>query len=102
MALGVLLMLLNFGLSLVSRWLVSRQRKVLAKRMNDMTELDEPHRNRPRPCATRSAASRTRRAGATPLMSRIMISLCALALAIAAVPLVLLICQLFQRGLRSV
>jgi phosphate transport system permease protein len=30
MALGVLLMLVNFGLSLVSRWLVSRQRKVLA------------------------------------------------------------------------
>ncbi len=31
MALGVLLMLLSFSLSLVSRWLVSRQRKVLAK-----------------------------------------------------------------------
>jgi phosphate transport system permease protein len=30
MALGVLLMLLNFGLSLVSRWLVRRQRRVLA------------------------------------------------------------------------
>jgi phosphate transport system permease protein len=30
MALGVLLMLVNFGLSLISRWLVSRQRKVLA------------------------------------------------------------------------
>jgi len=30
MALGVLLMLLSFGLSLVSRWLVNRQRKVLA------------------------------------------------------------------------
>jgi phosphate transport system permease protein len=30
MALGVLLMLLNFALSLVSRWLVLRQRKVLA------------------------------------------------------------------------
>ncbi len=30
MALGVLLMLLNFALSLVSRWLVRRQRKVLA------------------------------------------------------------------------
>jgi len=31
MALGVLLMLLSFALSLVSRWLVSRQRKVLAR-----------------------------------------------------------------------
>ena len=31
MALGVLLMLLNFGLSLVSRWLVRRQRLVLAR-----------------------------------------------------------------------
>jgi phosphate transport system permease protein len=31
MALGVLLMLLSFSLSLVSRWFVSRQRKVLAK-----------------------------------------------------------------------
>jgi len=30
MALGVLLMIVNFGLSLISRWLVSRQRKVLA------------------------------------------------------------------------
>ncbi len=30
MALGVLLMLVNFGLSLISRWLVTRQRKVLA------------------------------------------------------------------------
>ena len=30
MALGVLLMLISFSLSLVSRWLVSRQRKVLA------------------------------------------------------------------------
>jgi phosphate transport system permease protein len=30
MALGILLMLLNFGLSLISRWLVGRQRKVLA------------------------------------------------------------------------
>ncbi len=30
MALGVLLMLVNFGLSLISRWLVVRQRKVLA------------------------------------------------------------------------
>jgi phosphate transport system permease protein len=31
MALGVLLMLLSFSLSLVSRWLVSRQRKVMAQ-----------------------------------------------------------------------
>jgi phosphate transport system permease protein len=30
MALGILLMLVNFGLSLISRWLVSRQRRVLA------------------------------------------------------------------------
>jgi phosphate transport system permease protein len=30
MALGILLMLVNFGLSLISRWLVTRQRKVLA------------------------------------------------------------------------
>jgi phosphate transport system permease protein len=30
MALGVLLMIVNFGLSLISRWMVSRQRKVLA------------------------------------------------------------------------
>jgi phosphate transport system permease protein len=30
MALGILLMLVNFGLSLISRWLVSRQRKVLS------------------------------------------------------------------------
>src|SRR5580704_16649903 len=30
MALGILLMLISFGLSLISRWLVSRQRKVLA------------------------------------------------------------------------
>jgi phosphate transport system permease protein len=31
MALGVLLMLVSFSLSLVSRWLVNRQRKLLAK-----------------------------------------------------------------------
>lgn len=30
MALGILLMIVNFGLSLISRWLVSRQRKVLS------------------------------------------------------------------------
>jgi len=30
MSLGILLMVLNFGFSLVSRWLVRRQRKVLA------------------------------------------------------------------------
>ncbi len=30
MALGVLLMVLNFGLSLISRWLVNRQRRILA------------------------------------------------------------------------
>ena len=30
MALGILLMALNFGLSLISRWLVGRQRKILA------------------------------------------------------------------------
>jgi phosphate transport system permease protein len=30
MALGILLMLVSFGLSLISRWLVARQRKVLA------------------------------------------------------------------------
>ena len=30
MALGILLMLVSFGLSLISRWLVARQRRVLA------------------------------------------------------------------------
>ena len=30
MALGVLLMVVNFGLSLISRWLVNRQRRILA------------------------------------------------------------------------
>jgi len=65
--------------------------------MNDLTQLDEPieiGQSMREEIRRVSHAARARRL----LISRIMTSLCALALAIAAVPLVLLLWQLIQRG----
>jgi phosphate transport system permease protein len=65
--------------------------------MNDLTQLDEPveiAQSMREEIRRVSHGTRARRI----LISRIMTSLCALALVIAAVPLVLLLWQLIQRG----
>src|SRR5665213_154485 len=72
--------------------------KGLGGRMSDMTELAEPVEtgNRMRD-EIRSISNRAR--ARRHVRSRIMFALCAVALLVTAVPLVLLLFQLFNRGL---
>ncbi len=96
MALGVLLMLLSFSLSLVSRWLVAVS-EGHGSSMNDLNLMDEPvqiDQSMREEIRRVSHASRARRL----LISRVMVTLCALTLCATAVPLVLLLFQLIKRG----
>ena len=80
MALGVFLMLLNVCLALISRALVNRQRKILAVRMSELIELDEPARGEPQSRETRFVESPTACVRGVSLRSRIMVTLCGVAL----------------------
>ena len=99
MALGVLLMLVNFGLSLDQPLAGHSSAKGPGGRMSDMIELTEIGAIRTTPCATRSARSRTAIAPGASCVRGSWSILCAIALAVTAVPLLLLLYQLFKRGL---